>query len=77
MTYLFRLSVVKFLNKYFDHDLCLTKIKINEKLNKSDSIARMEEWLLLPQIEQFTLSIYPRSNKGISNRQKSDFIDNL
>jgi len=37
----------------------------------------MEEWLLLPQIEQFTLSIYPRSNKGISNRQKPDFIDNL
>jgi hypothetical protein len=34
MTYLFRLSVVKFLNKYFDHDLCLTKIKINEKIKQ-------------------------------------------
>lgn len=32
--YLFRLSVVKFLNKYFDHDLCLTKIKINEKIKQ-------------------------------------------
>lgn len=32
--YFFRLSVVKFLNKYFDHDLCLTKIKINEKIKQ-------------------------------------------
>lgn len=33
-TYFVRLSVVKFLNKYFDHDLCLTKIKINEKIKQ-------------------------------------------